>query len=128
MNARGATLALLPFLFLAACRSGAYDIDRIADPVQKARYSCQYLLERELALESDKDADGVLRKRIADFAEPAVRREGDQVQVRWGMGAIVLRRDGGRHEGGCDITLRSQGRLIEAIDLDGAPVHAGFGM
>lgn len=128
MSPRRATLALLPFLFLAACRSGAYDIDRIADPVEKARYSCQYLLERQLALQSDKDADGVLRKRIADFAEPAVTRAGDRVQVRWAKDTIILRRDGGRHEGGCDIILRAQGRFIEAIDLDGAAVHAGFGM
>ena len=60
MTLRHAALAL-PFLIVAGCRSGAYDIDRIADPVEKARYSCQYLLERELAAESDKDADGVLR-------------------------------------------------------------------
>ena len=118
----------LPFLILTACRSGAYDIDRIADPVEKARYSCQYLLERQLALDSDKDADGVLRKRIADFTEPAVTREGDRARVRWSKDAIALRRDGSRHEGGCAITLRDQGRFIEAIDLDGAPVHAGFGM
>ena len=127
MSLRRAPLALA-FLFLAGRRSGAYDIDRIADPVEKARYSCQYVLERELALESDKDPDGVLRKRIADFAEPAVSREGARIRVRWGKDGIVLRRDASRHAGGCAITMQSQGRFVEAIDLDGAAVHAGFGM
>ena len=127
MNIRPAAL-VVAFLLVAGCRSGAYDIDRIADPVEKARYSCQYLLERELALASDKDPDGVLRKRIADFAEPALSRNGDRVEVHWSPSSITLRRDGSRHQGGCVITLRSQGRLIEAIDLDGRAIHAGFGM
>lgn len=46
----------------SACRPMVYDIDRIADPVAKARFSCQYLLERGLATEREKDPDGVLRK------------------------------------------------------------------
>lgn len=127
---RKPTLTLLVLLLcgLSGCRSDTYDIDRIRDPVLKARFSCQYLLERGLALESEKDADGVLRRRIADFQEPTVERAGNQVEIRWRAGGIVLRRDGTGHGGGCAMTLRPQGRHVDSIDLDGTPLHAGFGM
>ena len=121
-------LAFLGLLALGGCRSDPYAIDTIADPVQKARFSCQYLLERSLALAADKDADGVLRRRIADFAEPRVEADGPQVRTRWDADEIVLRRDGSRHQGGCLMTLRPQGRQVEAVDMDGRPLPAGFGM
>ncbi len=105
-----------------------YDIDRMRDPVQKARYSCQYLLERELATDEQKDPDGVLRRRIADFAEPQVTRDGDVVCTVWPEGSITLRADGSRHHGACTMTLREHGRHVSEVTLDGRPRHAGFGM
>lgn len=113
---------------LGACRPMIYDIDRIADPVEKARYSCQYLLERALATDEQKDPDGVLRRRIADFAEPTVTQESEAVHTVWPLGAIVVRADGSRHSGGCVIRPRREGRFVEAVTLDGRSLHAGFGM
>lgn len=105
-----------------------YDIDRIADPVEKARFSCQYLLERALATDAQKDPDGVLRRRIADFAAPEVIQEGGAVRTVWPVDGIVLRADGSRHAGSCVIRPRGKGRFVEAVNLDGAALHAGFGM
>lgn len=119
---------LLTFGALCACRPMIYDIDRIAGPVLKARYSCQYLLERSLATERQKDPDEVLRRRIADFREPAVVQAGDRVHIDWPEGAITRRADGSRHSGGCVMTLRPQGRHVERLTLDGRELHAGFGM
>jgi hypothetical protein len=120
--------ALVLLVSVGACRPAIYDIDRIADPVQKARYSCQYLLERALAREDQKDADGVLRRRLADFAEPRVGTVGDFVEVSWPADTIVLREDGSRHRGGCTLRLRPQGRWVQAVTLDDQNLHAGFGM
>ncbi len=100
----------------------------MSDPVQKARYSCQYLLERELATDEQKDPDGVLRRRVADFAEPQVTREGDVVRTVWPAGSITLRADGSRHDGSCTMTLHEHGRHVSEVTLDGRPRHAGFGM
>jgi hypothetical protein len=111
-----------------ACRPMIYDIDRMASPVQKARFSCQYLLERALAREDEIDADGVLRRRVARFAEPEIAVSEDVVRTVWTGGGIVSRRDGSRHGGGCTIRLRPQGRWVEAVTLDGRDLHAGFGM
>lgn len=124
-----AALALLA-MAAAGCRPGIYDIDRMSDPLDKARYSCQYLLERSLATEDEKDPDGVLRKRIADFEEPAVTRDGDVVRTTWRPGQITVRRDASRHGGSCLMTLRTSGpgRHVDALELDGRPLHAGFGM
>jgi hypothetical protein len=113
---------------LGACRPMTYDIDRMPDPLDKARYSCQYLLERALATESEKDADGVLRRRIADFAPPQVTQDREQVTILWPPGAITRRADASPHHGRCVIRLRPNGRHVEAVTLDGAALHAGFGM
>lgn len=124
---RLAALGVLAVL-AAACRPMIYDIDRIADPVAKARFSCQYLLERALAADAQKDVDGVLRRRVADFAEPLVLQEGGAVRTVWPVGGIVLRADGSRHAGSCLIRSRGEGRFVEAVTLDGVALHAGFGM
>ena len=111
----------------AACRPQIYDIDRMSDPLLKARYSCQYLLERTLATEEQKDADGVLRRRIADFAEPTVVRDGDVVRTTWAPGAIVVRHDGSRHHGACTMTVYEYGRRVTELSLDGRALPANFG-
>lgn len=128
MIARRACLLAALGVLATACRPAVYDIDRIADPVAKARFSCQYLLERALATAAQMDADGVLRRRIADFAEPEVTQEGGAVHTVWPKGDIVLRADGSRHAGSCVIRPRGEGRFVEAVTLDGAALHAGFGM
>ena len=112
----------------AGCRPVIYDIDRIADPLAKARFNCQYLLERALASDDQKDADGVLRRRVADFAEPKVTQEAGAVRTVWPAGGIVLRADGSRHGGSCVMRPMGEGRFVEAVTLDGGQLHAGFGM
>lgn len=112
----------------AGCRPGIYDIDRMDDPLDKARFSCQYILERELATDEEKDPDGVLRRRIAEFEEPEVVREGDVVRTRWRPGQIVLTKDGSRHGGGCVMTLKPHIRHVDSVELDGRAMHAGFGI
>ncbi len=127
---RAVSLVCLTILAALAsgCRPTIHDIDRIADPVAKARFSCQYLLERALALDSQKDADGVLRRRIADFAEPKVTQEAGAVHTVWTTGGIVLRANGSRHSGSCVIRPGEEGRFVEAVTLDGVSLHAGFAM
>lgn len=115
-------------LALTGCRPMIYDIDRMADPTAKARFSCQYLLERALARDDEKDSDGVLRRRVADFAEPHVNRDGETLMIVWRAGSITLRSDGSRHHGSCTMTPRPQGRFVSAVTLDGQPLAAGFGM
>lgn len=121
-------LAVAALGMLGACRPMTYDIDRMPDPLAKARYSCQYLLERALATDAERDPDGVLRRRIADFGEPQVTQAGEQVRIVWPADAITLRADASRHAGGCLMRLRPSGRYVEAVTLDGRALHAGFGM
>lgn len=121
-------IAFAAATLLGGCRPGIYDIDRLADPIDKARYSCQYLLERGLSTEAQRDADGVLRRRIADFAEPDIAQQGDSLHIAWPAGAITLRTDASPHYGACTMRLRPNGRFVETVTLDGAALHAGFGM
>lgn len=123
-----AAFAIAAAALLGACRPAIYDIDRLSDPIDKARYSCQYLLERGLSTEAERDADGVLRRRIADFAEPRIAQNGETVSIAWPAGAITLRTDASPHQGACTMRLRPGGRHVEAVTLDGAALHAGFGM
>ncbi len=101
-------------------------VDRIEDPVEKATYHCRYVIERALATPQQLRADGVLRRPIATFANPAVERTGDRVRFAWAPGAVTLDDGSGAHGGDCVMDLTEGQQLVISASLDGAPLHAGF--
>lgn len=113
---------------LAAVLGGCLEpeVDRIHDPVEKAAYNCRYVVERAIATPGQLRADGVLRRRIADFDAPVVERSGDRVRFVWAPGAIVERDGSGSHAGDCLMDIAGGQQLVVSASLDGAPLHAGF--
>ena len=114
---------ILAALVLASCETGA---DAITDPVAKAEYNCRYVLERAMAEEAEKDADGVLRRRVADFPAPTVTRTGDQVRFVWPADAIARKDGRSRHDGACVMDITDGQQLVVSAELDGQPLHSGF--
>lgn len=102
------------------------EVDRIEDPVDKAAWHCRYVIERAIATPAQLRADGVLRRRIATFAEPAVERTGDVVRFVWAPGAITEDDGTGAHGGDCVMDIAGGQQLVVGASLDGAPLHAGF--
>ena len=102
------------------------DVDRIEDPVEKAAWHCRYVIERAIATPEQLRADGVLRRRIATFGEPAVERTGDVVWFAWAPGAITEDDGSGAHGGDCVMDITDGQQLVVSASLDGAPLHAGF--
>lgn len=102
------------------------EIDRIEDPVEKAAYHCRYVIERAISTPEQRSADGVLRRRIATFADPAVERTGDVVRFVWAPGAITADDGSGAHGGDCVMDVTGGQQLVVSASLDGAPLHAGF--
>lgn len=79
-----------------------------------------------MATKAELSPDGVLRRRIADFAEPVVTRSGSQVRFLWSEGAIVHRRTGARHGGNCTMDLSDGGQRLASAELDHRPLRAGY--
>lgn len=102
------------------------EVDRIEDPVEKAAWHCRYVIERAIATPAQLRADGVLRRPIATFAEPAVARTGDRVRFAWAPGAITEDDGAGTHGGDCVMDVTDGQQLVVSASLDGAPLHAGF--
>ncbi|SFS73802.1 hypothetical protein [Brevundimonas viscosa] len=102
------------------------EVDRLEDPVEKAAYHCRYVLERGIATPAQLRADGVLRRRIATFAEPVMERNGDVVRFSWAAGAIAEDDGSGSHGGDCVMDLTDGQQLVVSATLDGQPLHAGF--
>ncbi|HYC68563.1 hypothetical protein [Brevundimonas sp.] len=102
------------------------EVDRIRDPVEKAAWHCRYVLERAIATTEQLSPDGVLRRRIATFADPAVQRTGDVVRFAWAPGAITEDDGPGTHGGDCVMDVADGQQLVVSATLDGAPLHAGF--
>lgn len=102
------------------------DVDRIEDPVEKAAWHCRYVIERAIATPEQLRADGVLRRRIATFGEPAVERTGDVVRFAWAPGEITEDDGSGAHGGDCVMDITDGQQLVVSASLDGAPLHAGF--
>ena len=101
-------------------------VDHLEDPVEKAAYHCRYVIERAIATQDQRSADGVLRRRIATFADPAVQRTGDRVRFIWAPGAITEDDGSGAHRGDCEMDVTGGQQLVVSASLDGAPLHAGF--
>lgn len=101
-------------------------VDRIKDPVEKAAWHCRYVIERAIATPEQLRPDGVLRRRIATFAEPVVERRGDEVRFVWPSGAITENDGSGAHGGDCVMDIAGGQQLVVSAHLDGAPLHAGF--
>lgn len=114
---------ILPALVLASCETGA---DAIKDPVAKAEHHCRYVLERNIADEAEKDADGVLRRRVADFPAPTVTRTGDQVRFVWAADSIARKDGRSRHGGICVMDIAHGQQLVVSAELDDRPLHSGF--
>ena len=121
---RLASQVLVLLLPLGGCLEP--EVDRIDDPVEKAAYHCRYVIERAIAAPDQLRADGVLRRRIATFAEPEVARTGDVVRFEWPAGAIVEDDGSGSHGGNCTMDLSGGQQLVVSASLDGRPLHAGF--
>lgn len=102
------------------------EVDRIDDPVDKAAWHCRYVIERAIATPAQMRADGVLRRRIATFADPAAERTGDMVRFVWAHGAITENDGSGAHGGDCMMDIAGGQQLVVSASLDGAPLHAGF--
>lgn len=118
------TLAAVAGLMLVAgCLEGG--VDQIRDPQKKAEYHCRYVLERALASSGELSPDGVLRERIAEFANPRIQRNGDNVSFVWPAGAISRIGAAGGHSGECVMDIGDGQRLVSA-KLDDRPLHAGF--
>lgn len=109
---------------LSGCREpGA---DDISDPVDKAAFHCRYVLERAVADPSQLSPDGVLRRRIAAFADPAVERTADIVRFVWSPGAITEDDGSGTHGGDCVMNIADSQQLLVSATLDSNPLHAGY--
>lgn len=119
----GALSALL-FLGLAGC-FGA-EADRMSDPVARAADNCRYVLERAIATKAELSPDGVLRRRIADFAAPVTSRSENLVRFTWPQGSIVDRRTASQHRGECVMDLSEGGQRVASAVLDGRPLHDNY--
>lgn len=115
---------LLFALLAAGCMERG--VDRIRDPEQKAEFHCRYVLERALATHEEISPDGVLRRRIAVFAEPTVQREKDQVHFSWPAGSITRLGEAALHRGECVMDIRDGQQLVLSASLDGSALHSGF--
>lgn len=111
-------------LGLAAC--GPTGADAIADPVAKAEFNCRYVLERAIADEGERDADGVLRRKVADFPAATVTRTGDQVRFVWPRDSIARTDGRSRHDGACVMDIKDGQQLVVSAELDDRPLHSGF--
>lgn len=101
-------------------------VDQIDDPVEKAAYHCRYVIERAIATPEQLRPDGVLRRRIATFADPSVERSGDVVRFAWAPGDITGNDGSGSHGGDCVMDITDGQQLVIGASLDGAPLHSGF--
>ena len=121
---RGLVAAGMLALPLTGCLEP--EVDRIEDPLEKAAYNCRYVVERAIATPDQLRADGVLRDRIADFADPEVERTGEVVRFTWAPGAITEKDGSGAHGGDCVMDVTGGQQLVVSASLDGQPLHAGF--
>ena len=119
-----AVLAMFAAAVLTAC--GPSGADAISDPVAKAEYHCRYVLERAIAAEAERDADGVLRRRIADFPDATVTRSGEQARFVWPANSIVRKDGRSRHGGTCVMDITDGQQLVVSAELDSQPLHSGF--
>ncbi|GLS02444.1 hypothetical protein GCM10007859_24680 [Brevundimonas denitrificans] len=120
---RGVPVIVAAFGLTACNPSGA---DAITDPVAKAEYHCRYVVERAIADEAERDADGVLRREVADFPAPTVTRTGDQVRFVWARDSIARKDGRSRHGGTCVMDIKDGQQLVVSAELDGQPLHSGF--
>jgi hypothetical protein len=121
---RGVLVIVAAALGLGACESSG--ADGIKDPVAKAEYHCRYVLERAIADEAERDADGVLRRRVADFPAAQMTRTGDQVRFVWPQDSIARTDGRSRHDGACVMDITDGQQLVVSAELDDRPLHSGF--
>jgi hypothetical protein len=109
---------------LAACNPTG--VDGITDPVAKAEHHCRYVLERAIAGEAERDADGVLRRKVADFPAATITRTGEQVRFVWPEDSIARTDGRSRHDGTCVMDITDGQQLVVSAELDDRPLHSGF--
>lgn len=121
---RVCSTVMISVLFLGAIGCKGPEVDRITDPTEKAAYHCRYVLERELAKPDELNANGVLRKSIAEFQPPRMERAGDQISFFWDHGAIKRSDSSKTYGGDCSMLISKQ--FVVKATLDGRSLHAGF--
>ena len=124
LNRPAARIAGLLYLSLGGCHDAGSDESR--DPVQAAARHCRYVIERAIARPDQKDADGVVRRRIATFADPSIVRSANLVHFAWAPGTISEDDGSGSHGGDCTMDITGGQQLVVSAKLDETTLHAGF--
>ena len=117
-------LAIVVAVGLTACNPSG--VEAVTNPVAKAEQNCRYVLERAIADETERDADGVLRRKVADFPSATVMRTGAQVSFVWPRDSIARTDGRSRHDGACVMDIKDGQQLVVSAELDDRPLHSGF--
>lgn len=121
---RGVLVIVAAAFGLTACNPSG--VDGTTDPVARAEIHCRYVLERAIADVAERDADGVLRRKIANFPDAVVTRTGDQVRFVWPRDSIARADARSRHDGACVMDITDGQQLVVSAELDDRPLHSGF--